>query len=640
MAKPDFRADDPRPDWKYETKPFHYGRPDDASVVWRGQRHGVVRVARADRRLAQPEPEAPTQTITGRYQNAAAAGRGAGPAFLLHVNQAGKHIEALLVRASESSQSSESPKASAPIAEHRLGGDLRGGRFILYDADGNSGALQASGPSTVTVDYAPASLIDEPFIMREQRPTFLDDALEPLIALCGDGPVDAQAARQTLEETERTPLTDAQMAFIADALAANKVLPFVARYHQHASSLRSAERALAVFAADALEQYLAGVVADRRWPRQPMAGREYARAMLAVQTVTVGHSLKSLGQWLEDLTVESLGAIPGIGLSPGAHPLTTLRWLLGVAEGHDVRRIGYHLELDLTRKGFKGWGKARAVVYAGTMGVRSAQASSFRGALVEYGVVLVGVGLVLDRGGGDADIKGSADFATFGEWTPADFVGSIKLLEGSLWAGQSVLGKKVGRVAGDVAVVLGGRGNHPDLIVPLPGFGPFRQGIGAEFSISVGRVLENGRRFETKDFARPQRRALVPIGGKREGRVHFDLGSALLKGLGRQAVRICAAKWLPWLASKESALRIVGQADTVDLPARNQELSQLRARNVQQALVDILGGELAIPSERLEVRGIGDVQAAMVDRDETPDRQFRRVDMELNGRSVLVLWSS
>ncbi|MEA2698055.1 MAG: OmpA family, partial [Myxococcales bacterium] len=325
---------------------------------------------------------------------------------------------------------------------------------------------------------------------------------------------------------------------------------------------------------------------------------------------------------------------------PVAHPLTTLRWLLGVAEGRDVRRIGYHLELDLTRKGFKGWGKAKAVVYAGTIGVRSVEASSFRGALFEYGVVLVGVGLVLARGGGDADIKGSAPFATFGEWTPADFVGSIKLLEGGLWAGQDVLGKKVGRVAGDVAVVLGGRGNHPELIVPLPGFGSFRQGIGAEFSICVGRVLENGQHFETKDFARPEQRTLIPIGGKREGRVHFDLGSALLKGLGRQAVRICAANWLPWLASKESALRIVGQADTVDLPARNQELSELRARNVQQALVDILGSDLAIPGEHQEVKGIGDVEAARVDRDETPDRQFRRVDLELNGRSVLVLWSS
>jgi outer membrane protein OmpA-like peptidoglycan-associated protein len=122
--------------------------------------------------------------------------------------------------------------------------------------------------------------------------------------------------------------------------------------------------------------------------------------------------------------------------------------------------------------------------------------------------------------------------------------------------------------------------------------------------------------------------------------VHFDLGSAQLKGLGRQAVRICAARWLPWLASKDSVLRVVGQADTVDLPARNQELSQLRARNVQQALVDILGDDLAIVGENLEVKGIGDVQAAMVDRDEMPDRQFRRVDLELNGRSVLVLWSS
>jgi hypothetical protein len=66
----------------------------------------------------------------------------------------------------------------------------------------------------------------------------------------------------------------------------------------------------------------------------------------------------------------------------------------------------------------------------------------------------------------------------------------------------------------------------------------------------------------------------------------------------------------------------------------------MRAKNVKQALKDILGSDLAIPDDTIETQGLGDLEASRHNPDETPDLKYRRVDVELNGRCVLTLWSS
>ena len=277
------------------------------------------------------------------------------------------------------------------------------------------------------------------------------------------------------------------------------------------------------------------------------------------------------------------------------------------------------------------------------MTVSSTTAPSFGIAVGHtYNVALAGGGVLLNKGkGGEEDIKAQASFSTFGEWTPADFPGTVKLFEGGVWGGKTVFGKKVGGGKRDAALVLTGRGTHPERIVALEGLGgDYREGIGGEFEVSVGRVFEKGEDLEGKDFSRRTKPIWYAVKKKDKEDVHFDLGSAILKN--RVDLRKCAAIWLPWLESPLSALEIVGQADTVEIrkPGRNQELSEMRANNIKQALKDILGDNLKIPDGKIETKGLGDVEAAKHDRPETPDRKFRRVDVNLNGRCVLVLRSA
>ncbi|HZL17790.1 MAG TPA: OmpA family protein [Polyangia bacterium] len=620
---------DPPPDdqFRYEAKHPDYARhPGKPSAMGPGPARHVLRVARADRRLADPASEVQPTRITGRYQNAGAAGDSAGPAFLLHVNQAGKHIEALLVDVSY----------GAP-RYYRFGGDLLGGGFAVTDADANGGSLKVDG-ADLLLDYGAASLTGERFRIRERRSTFLDEALEPLIEVYGEAGGNGPVAKRMLEEAERTPLTDAQMRFLAEGLASDRIETCLRAYYENASSTETAARAQSVFTADDFDGQVGSLLSPGRWHRQLETARDYARRLLALQKVAIQHSQKSALQWIEDMTLEAIENLPEIGSSPESRPMSNLRSLVGLVSGAVAKPNQYRLDLSLKHKGVSAWDTLRAELYYGTMTVWSPTAASFRNDPPHtYRVVLVGGGSLLGKGG-EAEIKANATFTALGEWTPADFPGDLKLVEGGVWTAKSVKGKAHGVGKRDAALILVGRGNHREIIAPLEGLGARRDGVGAEFALSWGRVLQKGEELDAKDFSRPSRRINYAVEKTDRSETHFILGSALLRSRG--TLRAAAAVWLPWLESAESALRIVGQADTVDTPKRNMDLSEMRAKNVKQALKDILGGDLAIPDNKIQVQGLGDVEASRHDLDETPDLKYRRVDVEINGRCVLTLWSS
>ena len=623
---------EPPPDdqFRYEAKHPDYARhPGKPGAVGPGPVRHVLRVARADRRLADPASEVQPKRVTGRYQNSGAAGDSDRPPFLLHVNQAGKHIEALLVDLSH---------AGGTPGYHRFGGNLLGGKFAVTDADANGGSLKVDGEDLL-LDYEAVSLAGERFRLRERRATFLDESLEPLIEVYGEAGGSAPLARKTLEEAERTPLTDAQMRFLSEGLASDWIETFLRTYHENASSMQTAARAQSVFTADEFDGRVGGLVKPSRWNNQLETARAYARRLLAFQKVTIGDSRKSALQWIEDMTMEAIENLPQISPSSAQeHPLTNLRGLVGLAPGAVARPNQYRLDLSLKHKGVTAWETLRAELYYGTMTVASETATSFKRETSHiYNVVLVGGGSLHGKGG-EAEIKANATFTTLGEWTPADFPGVLKLVEGGAWIAKSVKGKAHGVGKREAALILVGRGNHPEIIAPLEGLGERRDGIGAEFALSYGRVLQKGEKLDEKDFSRPKRRIDYAVEKTDRSETHFILGSALLRNRG--TLRASAAVWLPWLESTESALKIVGRADTVDTPKRNVDLSEMRAKNVKQALKDILGDDLAIPDAKVETQGLGEVEASRHDPDETPDLKYRRVDVELNGRCVLTLWSS
>jgi outer membrane protein OmpA-like peptidoglycan-associated protein len=113
-------------------------------------------------------------------------------------------------------------------------------------------------------------------------------------------------------------------------------------------------------------------------------------------------------------------------------------------------------------------------------------------------------------------------------------------------------------------------------------------------------------------------------------------------------VRVSCAVWLRWLQSPKSTLRIVGHADTVDTWDHNIQLSKMRSENVRKAIIDVLGPKLAIPGGAITTDGLGEKEA---DEDkaakekavghrlrDTPDARFRKVEIELNGQCILILW--
>ena len=189
----------------------------------------------------------------------------------------------------------------------------------------------------------------ERFRPREFTASFLDESLEPLIEIIGDAGVDAGTARKIVREAQRTPLTDAQMQFLSDALDFKKKLdPYLTNFHQYSAATNTAERARSIFAADDLDEYLGKVL-----PGQAM-GRSngdfalwYARRTLAFQPATFDHSTKSVLQWIEDMTVEAIEAQTELNLDRSVRPMTNLRRLVGL--GNPVagfKRFEYQLDLD------------------------------------------------------------------------------------------------------------------------------------------------------------------------------------------------------------------------------------------------------------------------------------------------------
>jgi outer membrane protein OmpA-like peptidoglycan-associated protein len=159
------------------------------------------------------------------------------------------------------------------------------------------------------------------------------------------------------------------------------------------------------------------------------------------------------------------------------------------------------------------------------------------------------------------------------------------------------------------------------------------------FSIGAGLLTDDGVPLDKIDYGKTAQKVVVPVRGQDTQDVYFDLGIALLRGLGRQSLREFCAKELAWLHHPGSRILIVGHADRLDTPERNIELSELRAKNALQALKDILGPKLALAPEALELRWLGEEVAKSAGLpDGRPNPQWRKVDVYMDGRHVLAMW--
>lgn len=125
---------------------------------------------------------------------------------------------------------------------------------------------------------------------------------------------------------------------------------------------------------------------------------------------------------------------------------------------------------------------------------------------------------------------------------------------------------------------------------------------------------------------------------KQEDAIQFQLGSATLRWSGRQMLRVFAANELALLRDPTSRVDVEGFADRIGQRWYNKKLSQARAANIRQALIDCVGGDL---NATIETRGHGeDVLAALGEAfypDEKPSEQWRRGFVVMNAQVAATL---
>ena len=667
-GKLDFSDEDPKPEWRYEVKPRQYtppGQKPPPLANKNGPTRAVVRVAPADRRLDNETPADPqSPDITGRYQSDGAREASRAYGFLLHVNQAGKHVEGLLVRLPRG-------HVHGSIAQQRFYADLKGGGVFAaatptvsdgMTVDGVYGEIRQQGEDLILDLPVWDGLAGTRFYLRERRASFLDQSLDSLI--------DAQDAvvganddiRKLIESTEKYPLSDAQRSRLRQVFAPEEIDRRLKAYYDASSADRSSALAGRLRLAEDLDYYVGRAFDESGWATQQKAQvLEYVRAILAIQRADMNQSRRSELEWIEDIVAESSdtkkeliagydGSFDWDQFLPSLHRVLGTTATLG---GGVVRE--YKVRVDLkahdTSPKKLGLSAFHLRAYEGNITITQLPSSADKGWSQPYKMVLVGAAAILGKGGAE-DIDATGAFKSSANWTPADFPGWAFLHDGGGWAGRKVpISKELIAIGHrEVVLVLKGRGNHREQLFPLKGADALREGLGGEYSFTWGRIYDLDTDLSEIDYSRPMKYSQRLVTTRTGDNVHFEFGSALLKGAGRYQVRVLCAIWLRWLESPKSTLHIVGHADTVDTEERNKQLSIMRAKNVRQAIKDVLGAKLAPPDTLMPTDGLGEQEA---DEDkaareravghrlrDTPDARFRKVEIDLNGQCVLVLWGA
>jgi outer membrane protein OmpA-like peptidoglycan-associated protein len=240
--------------------------------------------------------------------------------------------------------------------------------------------------------------------------------------------------------------------------------------------------------------------------------------------------------------------------------------------------------------------------------------------------VSIGVEAMLDNDG---------EASSTSEWRPGDVPGWYTILDES-----SGFALGVGPSFGVGVMAVYGSGAHPPLAFITS---PWSMAAGAsgtliDLGMSWGYIHEAGTNLNRQDASHIKHKNDYAVESEKTQEIHFRLGSAILTQEARQIVREMCAIELASFMSVGSVLVIIGHADRLDTENRNLELSKLRAENALQAIKDILGDQLKIPSNQISVHGAGELKAEYAgDADETPNPKWRKVEVILNSTLILTL---
>ena len=254
---------------------------------------------------------------------------------------------------------------------------------------------------------------------------------------------------------------------------------------------------------------------------------------------------------------------------------------------------------------------------------------------VWFGRLSIGLGLSVEIG---TELTGTAE--TYDDWTEEDFLGWIASFDAVTGLHGKIGSHGMSPILSFTHMKIFGSGIHEPMWVNFSGLTDIK-GLGftpADIGIFGGKIFKSDssplRKTDWSYFL-PDTYDYTSYLDLKE-KIHFRRGDALLTKEGRQALRVVAAKELACFMSEGSCLVLDAHADRVDCAERNLELSDLRAKNVKQALKDILGDQLKIPDDQIVTRGHGERYAADAgDKDGQDNPNWRRVDVILDHRLVL-----
>jgi outer membrane protein OmpA-like peptidoglycan-associated protein len=249
----------------------------------------------------------------------------------------------------------------------------------------------------------------------------------------------------------------------------------------------------------------------------------------------------------------------------------------------------------------------------------------------EYGMALVGGSFGVSMGGTFFFETTWTTLTTDVPWSPEDFVGTVEIVQVVVqWVGS------IGASYGASVTVFGGAGTWlPAASTSIGHTLLGGLGAGLEGGYQWGKLWLGGNNdaSEVPAFT-PTYTALTTDGAA--GFVLFEVDGATLTEDARHTVRELCARHRAALSSPLTRLVIEGYASTTGTAEHNLTLSRARAASVYQTMRDFLGDALRIPSQQLEVRGLGE-DPALSGGDEVERSEWRKVDVEIDGQLIMSL---
>lgn len=245
-------------------------------------------------------------------------------------------------------------------------------------------------------------------------------------------------------------------------------------------------------------------------------------------------------------------------------------------------------------------------------------------------------------GGFSAGVKfhfdGSGTMETPHEWMPHDFQGWVSFL--GLEASSTHPDKSQSVGYGITGVFFTGSSGLPTLAGDASGsFNSMGYALAAGASGIWGYISQLGKPVNYSEIAKHSANAPRPAQVKAtqsaEKSIHFAINSPDLNDVGKDALNAMAAENLALFSNPNTEITIDGHASRSGSADFNDRLSQKRADTVAGYLRGIVGKQLKAKIKR--VKGHGEREAAKTDADSTENAAWRKVEVKLNGTTVITL---